>query len=1153
MFKKVDPKQSLPQMEDEILKFWDENQTFQKSIKNRKDAPDYVFYDGPPFATGTPHYGHIVASAMKDIVPRYWTMRGKKVERKWGWDCHGLPIENIAEKELGIVQKKEIEEMGVKKFNDFCRSKVFGYVEDWKKVIRRLGRWADMNNSYKTMDLDFMESIWWVFKQLWDKGLIYEGHRSMHVCPRCETTLSQSEVAEGYRDIKDLSATVKFELVDEPGTYILAWTTTPWTLIGNVALAVGEDIDYVKAKCTEKENEDDYVIVAKDRFEVVEDTYHIVKEFKGQELVGKKYVPLMDYYAKDEKLLNRENGWQVYAGDFVTTGDGTGVVHIAPAFGDDDLQLGKKHNLPFVQHLGMDGVIKPEATDFAGLHVKPKDDHQKTDVEVIKYLAHHGQLFAKEQYGHSYPHCWRCDTPLLNYATSSWFVSITKIKEQMLEHAKGVHWTPDYIKEGRFGNWLTGARDWSISRQRYWASVMPIWKCEKCDEMKVVGSIEEIREPLGNPNRLFLVRHGEAENSVQGILSSYPEKVDYHLTEMGREQIKEAAEQLREEKVSVIFSSPIRRTQETAQIIADTVGATIVIDERIRETDMGAINGESSEKWPLSKSGRADRNECGVETMESLDSRLRNFLEDINQQYQGKNIVVVSHGDPLRTLSGICTGRNIDDIAEREYPKMGSLAVNYSKVLDLHKDSVDSVKLPCKCGGEMTRIPDVLDCWFESGSMPYAQVHYPFENKEKFEASFPAEFIAEGIDQTRAWFYYLHAIASGIKDSPAFKNVVVNGMVLAADGKKMSKKLKNYPDPMEVVEKYGADALRMYLATSPVMAAENLNFNEKEVSELTRGLFRMLWNSYSFFVMYANIDGYTPATRNPQPATNLLDRWIISELNMLIKNVNEKMEAYDLVGTARLFQKFADDLSNWYVRRSRKRFWKSENDGDKNEAYATLHHVLVTLAKLMAPFAPFMSEEIYKNLTGEESVHLSDFPVADEKLIDEKLNGEMRKTRDIITEALQKRSHYKIKVRQPLSKVIVKYSLGLPEEYYDIIKDEVNVKEVEYIIEGVSSGGSAAIMVVDLDKEITDELKLEGQAREVIRCIQEMRKEAGYDVENHIQVAHVGADVLFAKFGELVAKEVLAEKNIGEGVLDGADLTKDIEIDGDKITLSIKR
>ena len=965
-FKQIDPKMNLPKMEEEILKFWEEGKVFEKSISTRADKPLYTFYDGPPFATGTPHYGHIVASTMKDVVPRYWTMRGYYVPRKWGWDCHGLPIENIVEKELGFKSKKDIESIGVEKFNALCRSKVLGYVEEWKKVVSRLGRWADMENAYNTMDLPFMESVWWVFKELYERGLIYEGYRSMHICPRCETTLSQSEVAEGYKMVKDLSATAKFELEDEPGAYVLAWTTTPWTLIGNVALAVGENVDYVKVRTTDSHMKThdsiECYILAKDRLEDVlkDKKYEIIEELKGDDLVGRKYKPLFDYYTHDQKLKNRENGWKIYAADFVTTAEGTGVVHIAPAFGEDDMNLGKEYNLPFVQHVGMDGVIKNEAKDFSGFHVKPLDDTQATDVEVIKYLAHHNLLFAKEKFEHSYPHCWRCDTPLINYATTSWFVNISKFKERMIELSGDINWSPEHIKDGRWGNWLASARDWSISRQRFWASVMPIWKCD-CGEMKVLGSVKE--------------------------------------------------------------------------------------------------------------------------------------LEDLSGQ----------------------------------------------KVTDLHKDVVDKITFPCKCGGEMRRIPDVLDTWFDSGSMPYAQSHYPFENKEQFEKGFPAEFIAEGVDQTRAWFYYLHVIASAIKDSRVFNNVIVNGIVLAEDGKKMAKRLQNYPDPYQVMEKYGADPLRYYLLASPVMQAENLNFKEADVAELVRGMFRMLWNSYSFFVLYANVDKFTPDSGYQKlKAKNLLDGWIVSELQILIKEINENMEAYELTRAARLLPKFIDQLSNWYIRRSRRRFWKSESDVDKKEAYETLHYVLVTLAKLMAPFTPFVAEEIYKNLTGEESVHLADFPVADEKLIDEKLNSEMEKVRDIISLGLQLRAKEKIKVRQPLAELFINYELQ--DEFIDIIKEEVNIKKVTI---------DKNLENIKLDTEITKELRLEGVAREIIRHIQEMRKEAGYQVDNRIKIGYNGWPEVFSKFGELIAKETLADEIIGS--LDNPDLEKKFIIEEWEVDISIRK
>ncbi|MDO8566466.1 MAG: isoleucine--tRNA ligase [Candidatus Moranbacteria bacterium] len=960
MFKKVDANVNFPKMEEAILQFWDAEKIFEKSIRQREGKAGYSFYDGPPFATGTPHYGHIVASAIKDTVPRYFTMKGFQVERKWGWDCHGLPIENIAEKELGITHKKEIVALGVEKFNEICRSKVLEYVAEWKKVIRRFGRFADMENAYKTMDLDYMESIWWVFKELWDKGLIYESYRTMHICPRCETTLSQSEVAEGYKDVKDLAVTAKFELVDEPGTFVLAWTTTPWTLPGNVALAVGKSIRYQVVRI---KGEKEKYIVAEDRAEGLfkDREYEIIEEFKGEELVGKSYKPLFDYYTQDKKLENRENGWKIYHADFVTTEVGTGIAHEAPAFGEEDMELGKKEKLPFVQHVKMDGTMKDEVTDFAGMSVKPKENPQAMDVEIIKYLAHTGLLFVKEKYEHSYPHCWRCDTPLLNYATSSWFVSVTKVKGRALELAESIHWSPEHIKVGRFGKWLEGARDWSISRQRYWASVMPLWKCD-CGEMKVFGSVAELEKASGK------------------------------------------------------------------------------------------------------------------------------------------------------------------------------------KVADLHKHIVDEITFPCeKCGEMMKRIPDVLDTWFDSGSMPYAQAHYPFADKEKFEKSFPAQFIAEGIDQTRAWFYYLHIIATSIKDKGAFQNVVVNGIVLAEDGKKMSKKLQNYPDPMTILDKYGADVLRFYLLSSPVVAAENLNFSERDLNDVSRNVFRMLWNSYSFFTTYASIDNWEPK-KGAKPSESILDKWILSELQLLIQEVESAMEKYELSKATRLFTPFIDNLSNWYIRRSRKRFWKSEDDNDKENAYQTLYDVLVTLVKVMAPFTPFLSEEIFKNLAEEESVHLADWPIVKKELIDEKLNEEMRTARDLVTEGLKLRSDAKIKVRQPLGVSGIRYQVS--GEMQEILKEELNVKNI--VVDEKQIGN------ITLNTEITEELKLEGAAREIIRAIQEGRKKAKFNVEDRVILGYQGKENVFAKFENEIAKEVLAT-SVQRGNLADAEYNETVELDGEQFSFSLKR
>lgn len=975
MFKKIDPQLDLPKLEEEILKFWDENKIFEKSLEIRKDAPLYTFYDGPPFATGTPHYGHIVASLMKDVVPRYWTMKGRLVERKWGWDCHGLPIENLAEKELGIKTKKEIEKMGVDKFNEFCRSKVLGYVDEWKKVIHRLGRWADMDNAYMTMDLSYMESVWWVFKQLWDKGLIYEGYRSMHICPRCETTLSQSEVAEGYKDIKDLSVITKFQLKDNPGTFLLAWTTTPWTLLGNVALAIDPHEIYIKVKIINSKGSKSYILARKRSEAVLKNyKYEIIDKFPGQDLISREYIPLFEFYKNQKDFQYDEmdiahGPFRIYPGKFVTTENGTGIVHIAPAFGEDDLNLSRDFEFPFIQHIGMDGIIKPGFGEFSGLSVKPKDDLQATDKKIIKYLEEKNLLFLQEEYTHSYPHCWRCETPLINYATSSWFVAVEKVKPEAIKSAKEINWFPKHIKRGRFGKWLEGARDWSISRQRYWASVMPIWRCGKCKELKVFGSVAE--------------------------------------------------------------------------------------------------------------------------------------LEKASDQ----------------------------------------------KVTDLHKHIIDKVTFKCcKCKGEMKRVPDVLDTWFDSGSMPYAQMHYPFENKNKFETNFPAEFIAEGSDQTRAWFYYLHILATAVMQKPAYKNVIVNGIVLAEDGKKMSKRLKNYPDPMEVFDKYGADVLRFYLLSSPVMAAENLSLSEKELVEIQRGMFRMLWNSYYFFILYANVDGWQPKKSNEIKPKNLLDRWIISRVEKLNLDLDKSMTNYDLVTSARLLPEFVDDLSNWYIRRSRKRFWKSENDEDKKDAYATLHYVLMKLSKLLAPFTPFIAEEIYKNLANEESVHLANFPEAQGNLIDSNLIAEMSRARKIVEQGLAKRAEAKIRVRQPLGSLSY-HGKKLDKELESIIADEVNVKKVvndEKAKEGIV-----------LDTKITADLIAGGQEREMIRAIQSLRKKADFEVDDRIETYYsTDSKQLQGVFTGEHLKNILRDTltaEIEDKKDDSIETSGSFNIDGENIWLGVRR
>ncbi|HRZ30182.1 MAG TPA: class I tRNA ligase family protein, partial [Candidatus Paceibacterota bacterium] len=907
-------KSEIAKKEEAILKFWQDNKIFEKTLEKEASKGEFVFYDGPPFATGLPHYGHLLAGTMKDVIPRYKTMQGYHVRRRWGWDCHGLPIENLVEKELDFKTKKDIEDYGVEEFNMKACESVLRYADEWKKIIPRLGRFVDMENDYRTMDPSYSESIWWIFKTLYDKGLIYEGYKSMHICPRCETTLSNFEVTQGYKDVTDISVTVKFELVDEPGTFVLAWTTTPWTLPGNVALAVNPDIEYVKIKIAEQAG---LYILAKERLSVIKQQYEIVEEFKGQDLIGRKYQPVFAYYSADENLKNRENGWKIYGADFVTTEDGTGVVHIAPAFGDDDYQLALKENLPFVQHVAMNGEFRPEVTDFVGFKVKPIDNPQATDIEVLKNLAGRDLLFAKEKFTHSYPHCWRCNTPLLNYATSSWFVKVTNFKDKLVAENKKINWIPEHVRDGRFGKWLEGARDWAISRTRFWGAPLPVWRCAKCDKVEVIGSVADLsRLSRSAKNRYFFIRHGQAEANLKDSISADPNEPN-HLTDKGRGEVLASAEKLSGHKIDLIFSSDFVRTKETVTLVAEKLNfplSEVVYDERLREI---ATKGAPVRTWREynegfgSIKGRLHGRPTGWgENYNDVRQRVMEFLFELDSKYEGKNILIASHGLPLFMVQATMSQLSDEEIANR--PKRGEdfatgelREINFTPYphnrryeLDLHRPYIDEFKLPCICGGEMERVPDVFDCWFESGSMPYAQDHYPFE-KDNFDPeqgkSFPADFIAEGLDQTRGWFYSLIVLGVALFGQSPYKNVITNGLVLAEDGQKMSKSLKNYPDPMTIVDNYGADALRLYLMASPAVHGEDLNFSEKGVGEIGRKIVIRLLNVLSFYQMYGENGTENVPEAKPQVSPrlslgelpNVLDQWILIRLQETTLAVGE--------------------------------------------------------------------------------------------------------------------------------------------------------------------------------------------------------------------------------------------------------------------------
>jgi isoleucyl-tRNA synthetase len=1017
MFKPVSNKVIFPTMEQEILHFWEEHATFQKSVDQRRGAREYVFYDGPPFATGLPHYGHLLAGTIKDIVPRYQAMRGHYVERRFGWDCHGLPIEALAQEQLGLSGAGAIRACGVDVFNETCRSLVLRYVAEWRKTVTRMGRWVDFDNDYKTMDLSYMESVWWVFKQLWEKGRVYKSYRIMPYSWKLTTPLSNFEAGNNYQDVQDPAITVRLRLTKTPAAerrsysrtdtscssgalppessaswYLLIWTTTPWTLPANLAVCAGPDIDYVAVR--DAKGGDVYVL-AEARLAAYykkPDEYEILSRFKGRDMKGWTYEPLFPYCA------NQPDAFQVLVDDFVSTSDGTGIVHIAPAYGEDDFRVGKAAGLPPVDLLDENATFTDKAPDYVGQFCKDADK------AIIRRLKDEGKLVHQSTLVHSYPFCERTDTPLIYRAIEAWYVKVEDMRDQLVANNATVHWMPEAIGEKRFGNWLREAKDWNISRNRFWGSCIPVWVAPDGTSI-CVGSIAELEQ-----------------------------------------------------------------------------------------------------------------------------------------------------------LSG-------------------------QKVTDLHKHILDKIEIR-RDGKVFRRTPEVLDCWFESGSMPYAQMHYPFENKERFEQNFPADFIAEGLDQTRGWFYTLMVLATSLFGSSSFRHVVVNGLVLAEDGRKMSKRLKNYPDPALVLDTYGADALRLYMINSPVVRADDLRFSEEGVKQCLRDVLLPWWNAYSFLVTYANIDGWEPGRATAGPSPNLLDRWVLSALERLNADVMSAMDAYDLQKAVRPFVHFLDDLTKWYIRRSRRRFWKSQNDGDKQHAYATLYQVLLRLCQIAAPFTPFVAESIYGNLRGPnqpESVHLCDFPQAVAGGRDLDLEAQMDEVIQVVELGRQVRTQYDLKIRQPLRRLRVvsrdPARLERVRALQALVADELNVRVVEFSsreselaelrakadfkklgarlgssmrmvaeqvralsseqIEGFLAGGtlevqageqrvaltaqdilleriprpglavaSAGALVVAVDTELDADLLCEGLAREFVNKVQSLRKVADLDLAQRIDVRFIGdADV----------------------------------------------
>ncbi len=1114
---KLEVKSPVALREEATVQYWKDHNLFEKSLFLDENRRDVIFYDGPPFATGLPHYGHILGGTGKDAIARYQTMRGFRVPRRWGWDTHGLPIETIVEKSLGITEKKQIEEMGIDVFAREARSKVLGFVSEWKKTVDRTGRWVNFDGSYKTMDTTFIESVWWALGQLNDKSLIYQADRILPYCPRCQTPLSNAEIAmdNSYKDIVDISVYAKMQLQGVENTYFIAWTTTPWTLPGNAALAVNPELMYVKVSF-----ENGFYYVGKDRYEAVfkDKDAKIVEEVSGASLVGMSYVPPFDYF-KETEMGKSDKVWKVYAADFVTADTGTGIVHIAPSFGEDDAALAKKEGIPLIKHVGLDGTFIPEVTHFAGVHVKPKDDPQAADVEIIKYLAHSHALFAKEKITHSYPHCYRCETPLLYYGLPSWFIKVQDYKKRMLELNQNITWVPEHLRDGRFKHVLENAPDWNFSRNRFWASPLPIWKSES-GNLKFISSIEEMKKfTKKSGNKYFIVRHGQAESNIKDVWD-FQGDPENHLTELGREQAQKAGEELKGKNIDIIIASPIVRAHETATIISNEIGfdtASMIIDARIGEWNVGSeFQGEKLSSFLEIRNASENRYEYKSqdgEAYKEVIKRCGDFIYEIDSKYEGKNILIVCHNSSARSLGLIAQGFSFDNLLKvpsKEYPFKNAevrpfdfvpLPHNENYELDLHRPYIDAITLVDN-SEEFTRIPEVIDCWFESGSMPFAQDHYPFEHKDWQEKNFPSDFVVEYIAQTRTWFYYTLLVSTMLFDKSPFTHIVTTGNLNGTDGQKMSKSKGNYPDPWVLLDKYGADALRMYLMSSVLMKGEDSNFIEKSVDDVYKKTILRLENCLSFIDMY---EIPKDVWNEGETSLNVLDQWIVARLDQVIGEATSGFDGYNMVEGTKGFGLFVDDLSAWYLRRSRDRF-KSDDTADRISAGKTLITVLMTFSKVVAPIMPFIAETIFQKLRNEsdkESVHLESFPTA--SAVSGTLITDMEQVRKIVSLGLEARQKANIKVRQPLASLSAETTLS--NDYLEIIKDELNVK-------AVMADANLKENEVSLDTSLTDELIAEGSMRELVRGIQEMRKEANLSPSDKVTVFLTDAEpVWFAMYG----------------------------------------
>lgn len=1115
-------KSETAKREEAVIALWNDNDIFEKSLKKEAPNGEFVFYDGPPFATGLPHYGSLLSSVIKDTVGRYKTMRGYHVPRRWGWDCHGLPIENMIEKKLELKTKKDIEAYGIDKFNEEAKSAVLHYADEWKDYVERIGRWVDFDNSYKTMDNTYIESVWWALKQIHTDKRLYEGRKVLMYCPRCETPLSKAEIAmdNSYKDVTETAVTAKFkvkpdqkignDIVTDDNTYILAWTTTPWTLPGNVALAVGESIEYflleemVDFGSEEKPN---FLIVAKDIFEkqakenqkikkgyVWELGTRVVnvvakKEMQGKDLVGLSYAPL--YEVKKAVDARSKKAWTVQTADFVTTEEGTGVVHTAPMYGEDDYQFGLKHELPIVPILDATGTYNDDAPELVR-HMY----HKKGGKVVLKDLEERGLVFDTHNHTHSYPHCYRCDTALIYNALTSWFIDIQSVKEKLLAENENINWYPEHLKHGRFQNIVESAPDWTISRNRFWASPLPIWKEKDTDTLSVIGSLAELREHTKKSGNTYLcIRHGEAESNVAHVISSLPEN-KHHVTEKGKAQLQEAGKELKKKGITKIIASPLVRTKESAEILAKEIDYTddIIYDERIQEWQLGDLNNKPVNDLKKTCPTYEDRfrKGCGSgETLTEMKERIGEALYELEETYEGEVILIVGHEytawlaecvtQGADTDASIAIRGTADDYignAEIRTIDFVPLPHNHAYELDLHRPYIDGLELVTKEGKALERIPEVVDCWVESGSMPFASEHYPHEHKELTERRYPGDFIAEYIAQTRTWFYYMHAMGVLLFGERSFKNCVTTGTLLAADGAKISKSKKNFTDPRENINRYGADAMRYYMLSSTVMSAEDAAFKDEELREAHNRFINMMWNSYKFYEMYADTRGMDNGKGGPP---QVLDQWIMARLRQVMSEVTGHMDSYNTIRSTRVLREFVTDLSTWYIRRSRDRF-KSDDDSERQVVLAYTREIFLTLAKLIAPITPFIAESLYKGVGGnKESVHLEAWP-ENTGDVDTKLIEDMSEVRRIASLALEVRQREGVKVRQPLAMITLNKKLfSENKELVPILLDEINVKEFS-----VDTSQEAEVV---LDTELTPELKAEGAVRDVVRVVQGLRKE----------------------------------------------------------------